>query len=163
MTASAQWLWIDRDGHKVFSDLAPPADILDKNILKRPGERIVPRGFVEASGNLAVDTTAATPQAQASAAKTPASGLKISGVDKELAERKKKADEAETAKIKADEERVVKGKIESCARAKQAKAGLDSGRRITRYTEKGEPQVLDPASRAAELTRIQSILDSDCN
>ncbi len=34
--ASAQWQWIDKDGHKVFSDRAPPPEIQDKNILKRP-------------------------------------------------------------------------------------------------------------------------------
>ena len=35
-TCSAQWLWIDANGTKVYSDQAPPSAIPDKNVLKRP-------------------------------------------------------------------------------------------------------------------------------
>lgn len=33
----AQWQWVDQNNKKVFSDQAPPPDIPDKNILRRPG------------------------------------------------------------------------------------------------------------------------------
>lgn len=157
MAASAQWQWTDKDGRKVYSDRAPPADVLDKNILKRPGARRTAAGMTDASTNTAV-TAAVT----ASAPQGAASGLKLSGVDKELADKKKKAEEAEVAKRKAEEERILKAKVENCARAKQAKASVDSGLRIARTTEKGEREVMDDAARATEAKRIQSIIEADC-
>ena len=90
--ASAQWQWIDKDGHKVFSDRAPPAEIQDKNILKRPGTPRVPT--VSAP-------EAATPMDAAPAAVPPAvsaSGGKTTGLDKELEAKKKQTQDAEAAK-----------------------------------------------------------------
>jgi hypothetical protein len=153
-TALAQWQWTDKDGRRVFSDRAPPADIPEKDILKRPGGR----SAKESRANTADDS-----QVPASAPRLVASVPKPSGVDKELAEKKKKADEAQAAKRKEDEERVLKAKVENCARAKQAKAGFDSGVRMTRFNEKGEREILDDAARAAEMQRLQSIIGSDCN
>ena len=153
IAASAQWQWTDKDGRKVFSDRAPPADILDKDILKRPAGRSATAGTTNAPASAAI--AASAPQGAASAPK-------LSGVDKELAEKKKKAEEAEAAKRKAEEERVLKAKVENCARAKQAQTSLGSGMRIARTNEKGEREVLDDAARASEQKRIQSIIDSDC-
>ena len=104
-------------------------------------------------------TAAAAP---ASAPQEAASAPKLSGVDKELAEKKKKAEEAEVAKRKTEEEKVVKAKVENCARAKQAKTSFDSGVRIARTNEKGEREVMDDAARSAEVKRIQSVIDADC-
>lgn len=99
----------------------------------------------------------------ASAPLQAASAPKLSGVDKDLLEKKKKAEEAETAKRKADEEKIVKAKVENCARAKQAKTSFDSGVRIARTNDKGEREVMDDAARAAEVKRIQAVIDADCN
>ena len=151
MAASAQWQWMDKDGRKVYSDRAPPPDILEKNIMKRPGSRIISAA--------PIDTPAS---ALASAPADSASAPKISGVDKELADKKKKAEEAELAKRKAEEERITKAKIENCARAKQAKATFDSGVRVARVNEKGEREVMEDGARAAEVKRIQAIMDADC-
>lgn len=153
IAASAQWQWIDKDGRKVFSDRAPPPDILDKNVLKRPGAR----GTMAGANNPQTNADAAMAVATASSPPKP------SGVDKELIEKKKKSEEAELAKRKADEEALLKAKVENCARAKQAKASFDSGRRISRINEKGETEVMNDATRTAEVKRIQSIMDSDCN
>lgn len=159
LAASAQWQWTDKDGRKVFSDRAPPADILEKNILKRPAGRTTPPTAAATSLNGAAPAPAI---AAASAPQGSASTPKLSGVEKELLEKKKKAEEAELAKRKAEEERIVKAKIENCARAKQAKTSFNSGIRISRINEKGEREIMDDTSRAAEAKRIQSIIDSDC-
>jgi hypothetical protein len=152
-SAFAQWQWIDKDGRKVFSDRAPPPEILDKNITKRPA------GRTKAS-------VSPEPEAdQAAVAATPVLGTAASkdvGVDKDLEAKKKQAVEAAAAKRKAEEERVAKAMIESCARAKQAKATYDSGVRIARANAAGEKVILDDAGRAAEMKRIQEIMDSDC-
>ena len=83
-------------------------------------------------------------------------------MDKDLEAKKKQAAEAEAAKRKAEEQRVAKIKIENCARAKQAKAGFDSGARISQTNASGEREIMDDAARAAEVKRLQGILDSEC-
>lgn len=158
MAASAQWQWTDKDGRRVFSDRAPPADILEKNILKRPGSRVTPAAPAESSAQ----TGAPTAASPASAPLAVASAPKLSGTDKELSEKKKKAEEAETAKRKAEEEKILKAKVENCARAKQAKAGFDSGVRMAHTNDKGEREVMDDAARTHETKRIQSVIDADC-
>ncbi len=137
---SAHWQWLDRDGRKVFSDRPPPPEIPEKDILERP----------------AVTLPAAVPQSGASAPR-------ISGIDKELADKKKKADDLELARRKADDDKISKARAENCERAKRAKAGFDSGRVIARPNEKGDPEILDAKARAAEVNRLQSLIESDCN
>jgi hypothetical protein len=149
--AMAQWQWIDKDGRKVFSDRAPPPDIADKSIVKRPPGR-VPSPAAPAAEAGSSDAASA-PALVASAPK---------GIDKDLEAKKKQAADAEAAKRKADEERVTKARIENCARAKQAKVTFDSGVRISRTSPSGEREFMDDAARATELKRIQGIIDADC-
>lgn len=155
-SAFAQWQWVDKDGRKVFSDRAPPPDVLEKNILRRPAgkSQIAPAPVAQAQTGEQGET-AAVPV-------LPASGAKGAGVDKELEAKKKQAADAELAKRKAEEERVMKAKVENCARAKQAKTTFESGVRVSRTNAAGEREVIDDATRAAELKRIQAIVDSDC-
>jgi hypothetical protein len=151
----AQWQWLDKDGRKVFSDRAPPADILEKNILKRPNSPL--------KAAPTDDAVAASAAAPASAAAAAAPALPVpSGLDKDLEAKKKQAAEAEAAKRKAAEEANMKIKIENCARAKQAKANFDSGIRIAQTNAAGERVFLDDAARATEVKRIQGIIESDC-
>ena len=147
--ASAQWQWVDNAGRKVFSDRAPPPEVPDKNIIKRPGKPTQ-------------TDVAGDPAAAASAPQASASAPKLGGVDKDLIEKKKKAEEAQAAKRRAEEENLLKAKVENCARAKQAKATLESNLRLARVNEKGEREVLDAATRAAEIKHAQSIIDSEC-
>lgn len=139
LQAVAHWQWLDKDGHKVFSDRAPPPDIPEKNILERPA--VIP---------------VAAPQSSASAPR-------LGGIDKELTDKKKKAEEIELARRRAEGEKLATSKADNCARAKRAKASLDSNRPIARSNEKGEPEILDTGARAAELSRIQDIIEADCN
>ena len=135
----AHWQWLDKDGRKVFSDRAPPPDIPEKDILERPA---VPPVAVPQSG---------------------ASAPRLGGIDKELTDKKKKAEELELAKRRAEGEKLASSKADNCARAKRAKTSLDSNRPIARSNEKGEPEILDAGARAAELSRIQDIIEADCN
>lgn len=152
MSAVAQWQWLDRDGRKVFSDRAPPADVPEKNILKRPGKFVAPQDAPPA-------VTDATPPPSASVA-VPAP--KKNELDAKLEEKKKQAEQAEAAKRKAEEDRIAQAKADNCARAKQAKATIDSGVRMAVTNAKGEREVMDDAARAAESKRIQAIISSDC-
>ena len=155
-SAWAQWQWIDKDGHKVFSDRAPPTEILEKNILKRPPGMAILK-TVEPSS--VVDPS--SPTAPTTPGQPPAGGKPV-GVEAELELKRKLAAEAEASKRKADEEKVTKAKVENCARAKQAKTSFDSGVRITRTNADGEREVMDDTARSAEVKRIQGIINSDC-
>ena len=149
---SAQWQWLDKDGRNVFSDRPPPADIPARNILHQPGNR---------AGAAALAATA--PASGASGAKASASGPKIPEVDKELAAKKKQAEDAEAATLKARQEQVTATKRDNCARARQAMVQLDSAMRVRRVNEKGEREIMDASARDAEGKRVQSIIDSDCS
>ncbi|WP_237219140.1 DUF4124 domain-containing protein [Rhodoferax aquaticus] len=158
LTVYAQWQWVDKDGRKVFSDRAPPPDVAEKSILKRPS------GAAATAPPLSADAAPAPSEAAAQGASGTAAPVapKDAGVDKALEAKKKQAADAEAAKRKADEERLAKAKIESCARAKQAKATLDSGIRISRTAANGEREVLDDAARATELKTVQAAMEANC-
>ncbi|VTY36896.1 Uncharacterised protein [Xylophilus ampelinus] len=147
LAASAQWQWIDNQGKKVFSDQPPPADVPDKNVLRRPGGKAAPAA-----------PSADAPKADAAA--TPTS--KAAGVDKELEEKARKAEEAEKAKRAAEEQKVAKAKADNCNRARQGKATMDSGMRVARLNDKGEREIMDDQARAAEQRRLQDIINADC-
>ena len=159
ITASAQWQWVEKDGRKIFSDRPPPAEIADKNILKRPPG--APRAAAApALITLGVEAVASAkpPAAPASRASAP----KLSGKDAELEAKKKKADEEEAAKKKAEEEKIAKAKAENCERAKTGLATLQSGVRMVSVNAKGEREVYDDAKRASETKRAQEVIDASC-
>lgn len=163
VAAHAQWAWLEKDGRKVYSDRPPPSDVLEKNILKRPGGAKGAQAAVIVGAADPDQAAASAAASAASAGAAPAGNMpKLSSVDKELEEKKKKTADAETVKRKADEERVSKAKADNCSRAKQAKASLDSGVRIARTNEKGEREVMEDAARAVEAKRIQGIIATDC-
>lgn len=156
ISAFAQWQWIDKDGRKVFSDRSPPADIQDKNILKRP------TGNTQANAAPASESTSDSPTLAAAAALRKASAPKLSGKDAQLEAKKKQAEEEAAAKKKADEEKLAKSRAENCERAKKGLAGFQSGLRVFVTNSKGEREVMDDNARAAETRRLQGIADSDC-
>ena len=156
LLAGAQWQWTDKDGKKVFSDQAPPPDIPERNIVRRPGapgprSNFSPAGSVPQAGAVAV-----APAASA------ASGLRPSGVDKDLEEKTRKAEEAEKAKQAAEAQKVAKAKADNCTRARQGKATFDSGIRVARLNAQGEREIMDDKARATEQQRLQSVIDNDC-
>jgi hypothetical protein len=149
--AFAQWQWMDKDGRKVFSDRSPPAEINEKDILKRPGGR----GPVAVA---AVSESAATAPAVAVKASAP----KLTGKDPQLEARKKQAVEEEAAKKKAEEEKVAAAKVDNCTLAKRYITTVDSGVRIATTNAKGEREVMDDSKRAEERKRAQGVADSSC-
>ncbi len=147
---------MDGNGRKVFSDRAPPPEIPESRIIKRPVGMSAP---VEPSYGVPVADAKASEQT-----KTPAttSAPAPSAVDKELEAKKKKQQEAEQAKRKAEEAKIAQAQADNCKRAKEAKATYDSGVRISRTNAAGEREVLDDAARAAETKRLMEIIATDC-
>ncbi len=151
--ASAQWVWKEGE-RKVFSDTAPPVSVPEKNILKRPGGGSMPAQVAPAAEPAA--------EGAAAAAAPAASAPQMPKVDKELEAGKKQADEAEQARVKAEEQRVAAARSESCERARKGKATMDSGIRLATTNAKGEREIMDDKARAAESRRLDDIVRSDC-
>ncbi len=143
--AAAQWQWLDGSGRKVFSDTPPPPGIPDKDIVKRARP---------ASG-------APTLPSMAPAA-APAATPQISGKDEQLEAKKKQAEALEQAQKKAEADKIAKARQENCERAKRSKTTLESGMRMATTNAKGEREIMDDAARAAEVKRIDEIMQSSC-
>lgn len=170
-SASAQWVWMDSNGNKVYSDRAPSIEIPEKDILKRPAPRAPALSETPA-------VAASTPASAASPPPPPPPAATGNGntsnsnsnsnsvpseLDKALEAKKKQAKEAELARKKADDERIWKAKVENCARAKQAYATYNSNAPIARINAEGGREMVDSQTRAAELQRAQTLMAQNCN
>ena len=143
LPAQAQWKWRDKGGQITASDLPPPRDVPEKDILQRP------------------DLTLRRPPAPAASA---ASGL-LPGkpaVDKELDARRRAGEQEQQAKVRADEEKLAGQRAENCRRARGHLSALETGQRIARVNDKGEREVLDDRGRAEETRQAREVIASDC-
>lgn len=155
LPAQAQWKWKDSKGQTHISDLPPPRDIPDKDVLQRPAE--IARKSPVAS-TAASDAAPAAPVAQATASGPTAKPR----VDPEIEARRSRAEQEQKAKAKADEDKLAAQRAENCSRAKQQLAGLDSGMRLARVNDKGEREILDDKARAEEAQRARQVMASEC-
>jgi len=146
LPAAAQWKWKDARGQVVISDVPPPRDIPDRDVLQKPG--LINRRAT------AQPTEAASAPAMETAAKAK--------VDPELEARRKKVEQDQNDKVKADEEKVAAQRAENCKRARAHMSSLESGIRLSRTNEKGEREILDDKQRAEEVARTRQIIGSDC-
>lgn len=153
--AHSQWKWVDAQGRSVYSDLAPPPDVPEVRILKRPGGT---PANPDADASAQTQSTGATPATGA----TP-NAAQPRGVDAALEARKKQAALADAARQKAEQEKASKARADNCKRARSAKATLEAGGRLAQINTAGEPVVMDDATRAAEIRHAQSVMDADCN
>ncbi len=145
--ALSQYKWKDSRGQVHVSDLPPPRDVPEKDVLQRP--------------NLAVRPAPPPSAAAASAASAPLLPSKPL-LDPELEARRKRAEDEARARSRADEARLAAQRAENCQRARQQLATLESGQRLVRYNDRGERIVLDDASRADEAQAAQRAMAQDC-
>jgi hypothetical protein len=141
--AHAQWKWRDKSGQINASDMPPPKEIPEKDILGRP-----------------VPETRRPAPAAASAA-TPGAPTK-GPLDAVIEARKRAAEQEQSAKAKADADKLAEQRAESCRRARGHMAALETGQRIARVNEKGEREILDDRGRAEELRQAREVVASDC-
>jgi hypothetical protein len=144
--AEAQWKWRDSRGQIHISDIPPPRDVPDKDVLQRP--------------EVVVRKPAPAPVAAASAAAAAVPGK--APVDPELEERRKRTEQEQAARAKADEQKAVAIRKDNCQRAREQMATLDSGQRIARIKADGEREILDDEARAKEARRAREAIASEC-
>jgi Domain of unknown function (DUF4124) len=145
--AEAQWKWRDSRGQIHISDVPPPRDIPDKDVLQR--------------AEIGARKPAPPPAAAASAAAAATAPGKAP-VDAELEDRKRKAEQEQAARAKADEKKAAATRADNCARAREQLATLDSGMRIARVRADGEREILDDNARAVESRRAREVMASEC-
>ena len=154
-SAQAQWKWRDKGGQMHVSDLPPPHDVADKDILQRPRA-----AHVSAQAASAASAPAAAASATAGAA--PASAPGDNKLAAEAEARRVKAQADEKARRKAVEDANAAIRADNCQRAGRSLATLESGLRMARTNDKGEREVLDDKARAEESQRTRGIIASDC-
>ena len=149
--AQTLWKWRDASGQMHISDTAPPPGTPAKNIISGPP--------VGAAPQAAALTPAAAPASAAAPAAAPAAS---SALDK----KKAAADQAKADQAKADraaaEAKTAAMRKDNCARGQAALTELQSGLRMARLNDKGEREVLDDTSRAAEMKHTQDVIASNC-
>ena len=150
LPSHAQWSWRDKDGRITASNLPPPKEVADKDILSRP--KVDSKRSATAAA--AAASAASAPASSAMAGKAP--------LDRELDARKAAAEREQAAKTKADEERLASQRAENCRRARAQQASLDSGQRIARVNAKGEREILDERALNEERQRAREVIGSDC-
>jgi Domain of unknown function (DUF4124) len=145
--AQAQWKWRDSRGQIHLSDTPPPRDVPDKDVLQRP--------------DLTQRKAAAPAAAPSPAASAPTTAAKPP-VDPELEERRKRTEQEQAARTKADEQKVAALRKENCQRAREQLATMESGQRIARIKADGEREILDDEQRAREARRARDAIAADC-
>ena len=151
--AEAQWRWRDAKGQVNASDRPPPKDIPEKDIRTRP-TTVAMRRQAAPAADAASGAASAPPVAAA------ASGA--SGLQAEVESRKRRAEQEQTARAKADEERLAAQRGENCRRARAHAASFESGQRLARTIVRGEREVLDDKGRADELRAARAVIANDC-
>jgi hypothetical protein len=143
--AQSMWKWRDASGQLHIGDTPPPPGTPARNIVSSP------------AGGILAPIATTTAAADASALSAPES---------DLDRKKKAADRAKADKDKADraalEQKNAAIRQDSCTRATNEVAGIQSGIRMATTNAKGEREFLDDAGRAAELKRAQDIAASNC-
>lgn len=141
--AQAQWKWKDARGQVHVSDIPPPREVQDKDILQRPSPA----------------QRRASPAASAPAASAPAARPTV---DPEIEARRKRAEAEQQAKAAAENDKIASLRAENCQRARRHLASLETGQRLARTNDKGEREVLDDKARAEEVAHARRAIDADC-
>ncbi len=154
-SAFAQWKWLDKDRRVQYSDIPPPFNTPERDILQRP------KGPAAAPAATAPATSA-----------TPAASAALSGavaprtVEPELEAKRRKAEQEQAARAqagaKAEEERLAALRTEGCNRARADIRTLDDGGRLARSNARGEREVMDDRQRADELRRTRDLIAALC-
>lgn len=157
LPAWAQYRWKDANGQVHASDLPPPREVPEKDILKRPSRDARPAAPQGTAASPAPARATSATAASAAPAR-PASG----NVDPELATRRQQAEAQARARASADEERNAALRADNCQRAREQLARLDSGQRLLRQNALGEQVVMDAAARSSDAQAARRVMASDC-
>lgn len=146
----AQYVWVDANGTKQFSDRPPPPGIPAKNIIKQPGG--------------SASRAAEAPAIPAPAAAPAAADDKVPpGLADREADYRKRAKAKEEADKKASSASAEKARNKAaCESARTYKRTLEQGTRVGTTDKNGEQTFMDDGKRASELARINKAIAEAC-
>lgn len=156
--AHAQYVWIDGQGHKVYSDRSPPASVPLKNVIRAPGLGAEPKGAAAQD----------TPEAAAPTAKgKPGDGTgKPSGpmttAEREADYRKRRTEAAEKEKKEAEEAKRRADMAAACADLRGSQKTLAAGVRMATTDANGQRTILSDEERKQRAQRVADAL-KDCD
>jgi type IV secretory pathway VirB10-like protein len=154
-SAQAQWMWRDKGGRMHMSDLPPPAEVPEKDVLKRTAGARAPAATAPGASPAASAPASAPQPGTPTAAAAPR-------VDPELEARRRKQEQDQAAARRQAEEKVAAAKAENCDRAQKHMRTIDSGVRMSRLNDKGEREVMDDRLRAEEAERTRGVIAANC-
>lgn len=145
--AAAQWKWRDASGRVTASDLPPPNNVPERDVLARPA-----------------DTRQAPAPKPAAAASASGATVRLpgTGTDPELEARRKRAADEQGMQQRQAQARNDAARAENCSLVKGQLAALGEGQRLSRINAKGEREVLDDKGRAEEMQRARTVMAGDC-
>ena len=161
-TASAQlYQWRDSNGRVVYSDAPPPPNIPAGNIIKTPKGRgaaaLAPAPAPAATADSAKPGTTAAAGAGATSTSAKASGPKTTA-EREAEYKKRQIESAEKAQKDEQIAAADQRREEQCKSMRQGMAALESGQRVRRFNDKGEPYFVDDVERGRELEKMRKDL-----
>ena len=146
----AQWAWRDKtkNNQVTYSDEAPPPNIPEGDVLKRP--------------NTKSPSASAAP---ATAAPKPAPGAALAPIllDPKLQAKRKEAEKQAAAEKQKEDERIAATRAANCESARTKLRTIESGIRMARTNKQGETEILDDQARQAETKQAQDVIKSECN
>ncbi len=154
--ASAQYIWLDKNNVKVYSDKPPPVDVPNSRVLKGP------KGFKAQNIEAKQDSTNGTEADKPASAAASASKPPMTTAEKNADFKKRQQEQAEKEKKGEAEEKNRQAKAENCERARQYQRSIQSGQRITRTNEKGAREHMSDEERNNEARKVEDTL-KDCN
>lgn len=151
--AQAQYVWLNDNGSKQYSDMPPPASVPQSRILKEPGR--TPRS---ASNSVSDAQTGEAPAAiETETANKDAAPLTIA--EKNADFQRRKMERAEQDAKAAELAKRAAAKSKNCERTSTYQRSLQAGERIARSDKNGERRFLSDGERAQEIKDNKRILD----
>jgi hypothetical protein len=158
--ACAQYVWLNENGVKQYSDMPPPSSVPDNRILKQPG-RIpdsVPQAIASPAETGSEGTAGAAADAPSASSKEKAP---MTTAERNADFQKRKIEQADKEKKAADDAKRAADKAKNCDRARAYQRALDSGQRLGNTDKNGERYYLSDEQRAQEAQATRNILN-DC-
>ena len=151
--ADSGWLWLDGNGHKVYSDMPPPPSVPPRSILRQPADTgtALPPSAVEPA-------TAGTASPAAGAPTTGQTGTAPS-LDRPASPSAALSDAQLRAAV---EKRNAEIRQQNCKQAREALTTLNSGEPLITTDARGEQVLLGTEARAAEIRRLRQAEQDNC-
>jgi len=146
----AQYVWIDANNVRHYSDKAPPSSIPDSRVLRTPGSGKT--GVTYETVTKATDSKDETPNATVPRAPKTAA-------DMNAGYQKRKMEQAEKDKKAAEEAKAAEERAKTCETARTHQKTLESGVRVGQTDKNGNRTILNDEERARELQEVRRIIE----